>query len=458
MAKGNMFQGQARGSVGDVTFYRMDGKQISRVRNRYPHNPKTNAQLYQRAIIATAMRAYSAGKEIFDHSFEGKKVGMGNMREFLRLNSAAIRQAIKYDTEVEPTGHISAIVNAPKTNTPVPNQYIVSAGSLQNNFIQWQDPSAAGGILVIKTPEALDGESVAEYAARVGLKQGDIYTFVGFTINKSKTVFSTTNGIGAGGYQEYSSFFFVRLIVNAEISATTPAEDALLGSIFAVDATANVTNIPLLESNLAGLSVNADTALTIEEDMAEIAVIGCIRSQVNSMLRSNETLHWVTYNNVYGIDWQNLLLAWTKEPDSLGNSDLILEGGGSSEQGANPASSAGLVAEGNFLAVVDNDLQKKIAQDSEGAIQLAGDNIQVAITGTGTIESMKFNLHGSYVGALPTTNVTISFANPQAAPLAGYTADVTISTGTAQFKATNVNLSRVSGLIYNMPLDAFKLA
>lgn len=458
MAKGNMFQGQARGSVGDVTFYRMDGKQISRVRNRYPHNPKSNAQLYQRAIIATAMRAYSAGKEIFDHSFEGKKVGMGNMREFLRLNSAAIRQALKYDVDVEPTGHLSAIVNAPKTNTPVPNQYIVSAGSLQNNFIQWKDPSAAGGILVMKTPEALDGESVAEYAARIGLKQGDIYTFVGFTINKSKTVFSTTNGVGAGGYQEYSSFFFVRLIVNAEVSATTPAADALFGSIFAVDATANVSNIPLLESNLAGLSVNADTALTIEEDMSEIAVIGCIRSQLNSMLRSNETLHWVTYNNVWGIDWQNLLLAWTKAPDSLGNSDLILEGAGSSEQGANPASGAGLVAEGNFLAVVDNDLQKKIAQDSEGAIQLAGGNVQVAITGSGTIDTIKFNLHGNYVGALPTQNVTISVANAEPAPLAGFTADVTINAGNVSFKATQVSLTRVSGLIYNMPLSAFKLA
>lgn len=458
MAKGNMFQGQARGSVGDVTFYRMDGKQISRVRNRYPHNPKTNAQLYQRAIIATAMRAYSAGKEIFDHSFEGKKVGMGNMREFLRLNSAAIRQALKYDVDVEPTGHLSAIVNAPKTNTPVPNQYIVSSGSLQNNFIQWQDPSAAGGILVIKTPEALDGESVAEYAARVGLKQGDIYTFVGFTINKSKTVFSTTNGIGAGGYQEYSSFFFVRLIVNAEISATTPAEDALFGSIFAIDATANVTNIPLLESNLAGLSVNADTALTIEEDMAEIAVIGCIRSQVNSMLRSNETLHWVTYNNVYGIDWQNLLLAWTKEPDSLGNSDLILEGGGSSEQGANPSSPAGITAEGNFLAVVDNDGIKKIAQDSTGAVQVAGGNVQVAMDSNQDASNLRFNLHGSYVGALGTQSVELSVEEYTPGPMTGAVGVWVIKAGNQTFKTANMSADRVSGFIYNIPLSAFKLA
>ena len=75
MSKGNLFQGMARGSVGDVTFTRVNGQQVARVRNRKPKNPRTNKQLYQRAIMATVMRAYSAGRAIFDHSFEGVKFG-----------------------------------------------------------------------------------------------------------------------------------------------------------------------------------------------------------------------------------------------------------------------------------------------------------------------------------------------------------------------------------------------
>ena len=42
-------------------FSRLNGQQVSRVRNRNPKNPRTNAQLYQRAIMATVMQAYSAG-------------------------------------------------------------------------------------------------------------------------------------------------------------------------------------------------------------------------------------------------------------------------------------------------------------------------------------------------------------------------------------------------------------
>ena len=87
MAKGNMLQGMARGKVGDVVFSRLGGEQIARVRNRHPKNPRTNAQLYQRAIMATVMQAYSAGKVIFDHAFQGREIGAGIQRRFMALNA-----------------------------------------------------------------------------------------------------------------------------------------------------------------------------------------------------------------------------------------------------------------------------------------------------------------------------------------------------------------------------------
>lgn len=457
MTKGNWLMSQARGSVGDITFYRMDGQQIARSRNRKPKNPRTNAQLYQRAIIATTMRAYSAGKEIFDHSFEGLSVGMKNMREFLRLNADALRNAVKYDLGVQPTNHINAVVNAPKTNTPVPNKYIISKGSLQNNLFVFKEPTENGGICKISTPPVVGNETVAQYFERLGVQVGDIFTFVGFTINKSNTVFVVENGIGTGAYQEESNFFFVRLIVNDGALATTPAEDALLSSVFEIDTTSNVYNIPMMESTLANMSINADTAFTFEDNDADCAVVGCIRSKLNEKLRSNETLHWVRYNNVYGIDWMNLLLAWTKEVDSLGNSELILEGYGTNAQTLNPDGGVGLKTEGNFLSIIDENGIIKIATNEGVGVTVTGNAIAIAVNTT-TGENLRFFNKQNYYGARQTQEVTISvddWSSPTAGKAQGY---FTINAGGNNFKTDLITLSPVNPGQFLIPISAFKLA
>lgn len=92
MAKGNLFLGCARGSVGDVTFYRRNAQQISRVRVRKVKNPQTNAQMWQRAINHTAVQAYSVLKKICDHSFEGVSYGANSYSRFLSLNMDMLRR------------------------------------------------------------------------------------------------------------------------------------------------------------------------------------------------------------------------------------------------------------------------------------------------------------------------------------------------------------------------------
>lgn len=92
MAKGNMFLGLARGSVGDVTFYRRNAQQISRVRVRKVKNPQSSAQMWQRAINHTAVQAYSVLKRICDHSFEGVSYGANSYSKFLSLNMDMLRR------------------------------------------------------------------------------------------------------------------------------------------------------------------------------------------------------------------------------------------------------------------------------------------------------------------------------------------------------------------------------
>lgn len=84
MAKGNMFLGMSRGSVGDVTFYRNRGNQVARARNRKPANPRSEAQVIQRMLLATASKAYSRMKGIVDHSFQGIQYGGVSQSYFLK--------------------------------------------------------------------------------------------------------------------------------------------------------------------------------------------------------------------------------------------------------------------------------------------------------------------------------------------------------------------------------------
>lgn len=71
MAKGNLLLGTAKNSVGDVVMYRREGAQITRVRVRNVKNPKTNAQSFQRAIMAPIAKFYSPLSVILERSFEG---------------------------------------------------------------------------------------------------------------------------------------------------------------------------------------------------------------------------------------------------------------------------------------------------------------------------------------------------------------------------------------------------
>ena len=91
MSKGNMLLGMARGSVGDLTFYRRNAQQITRARSRVVKNPKTLAQQMQRAIMRTAVGAYGVIKEICDHSYEGVAYGSDSYAKFLKLNLDMLR-------------------------------------------------------------------------------------------------------------------------------------------------------------------------------------------------------------------------------------------------------------------------------------------------------------------------------------------------------------------------------
>lgn len=318
MAKGNMLLGYARGKVGSLVFSRQDGEQITRARNYHPKNPRTNPQLYQRAIMATVMAAYSQGKEIFDHSFQNKSVGNMNMREFLSRNARELRNLMSASVDGDYTDNGARVV-APKSLYMVPFEgLIISAGNYTQNLFTYTGGSGY-------TPIQDQGLTPAQVRAQYGLNPGDIYTFVIVYGDKGTPIFSLPEYNAENSKQLASTFGFVRLQVK---EGWDTIHDTI--SQYKADEIFEVTDVrnavaPVLTGNFSDFNVTP-TALTPQNDEDTITMAsGLIRSRFDEDLRSDSVLHLETKS--FGIAPKYVIEAWKRGTTALGDSELILEGG-----------------------------------------------------------------------------------------------------------------------------------
>ena len=169
MAKGNMLLGMARGSVGDVTFSRLNGQQIARVRQRVVKNPKTDAQTIQRVILLTVAQAYSHMQAIVDHSFEGITEGQKSMSLFESINAKNLRTAVSRAVEAGISLDDVFAFTRLGSNALAANAYVISKGSL---------PRVAPNVSNNKAEFVLGAsntyQAICDYH---GLQRGDQLTF-----------------------------------------------------------------------------------------------------------------------------------------------------------------------------------------------------------------------------------------------------------------------------------------
>lgn len=118
MAQSKSFFGLRRGSTKSLTFSVYNGKQVTKDRVTDVKNTRSSLQMLQRAIMATAMRGYSALKEICDHSFEGIAYGQKSMNYFVSKNTQMLRSSA-------PNVNLSSY-----KDISVSNAYVISKGSL----------------------------------------------------------------------------------------------------------------------------------------------------------------------------------------------------------------------------------------------------------------------------------------------------------------------------------------
>lgn len=174
MAKGNLLLGTAKNSVGDVVMYRREGAQITRVRVRNVKNPKTNAQSFQRAIMAPIAKFYSPLSDVLERSFEG----LSKAKSHNKFNQVNANLARKNKWAL------------PKGTGFFPLPYVLSQGTLPS-LTYYVD-----GNLAIQTPglatENANIGGLSTSLATLGLKDGDVVTIL--------VVLSTSTGGGIYSY------------------------------------------------------------------------------------------------------------------------------------------------------------------------------------------------------------------------------------------------------------------
>ena len=121
MAKSKSFFGLRTGSTKSLTFQVYRGEQITKDRVYRVSNPRTEAQMKQRAIIPIVAAARSALKGLVDHSFEGMPYGEASLKEFSKQNLRAGALSV---TSYSPNG----------VSNPGFADLIVAKGSIDGRF------------------------------------------------------------------------------------------------------------------------------------------------------------------------------------------------------------------------------------------------------------------------------------------------------------------------------------
>lgn len=88
MSKGSLFWGNAKGKLGQLVLSNVKGQQIARAYQPNVNNPRTPAQMFQRATFAAPVQFYKhAVQALFKFAYTDKKPQESDFNAFMRHNS-----------------------------------------------------------------------------------------------------------------------------------------------------------------------------------------------------------------------------------------------------------------------------------------------------------------------------------------------------------------------------------
>lgn len=130
----------ARGKAAGMVYQK--GRNGETIQRRYviPANPRTNSQMAQRILFATASQAAKFMSPVVDHSFEGVKAGLSSVNMFVKKNIAVLRSLAASDYAKKPAPTECKMFCTTKgVSALVPNAYMISNGSLAKPRLQVVD-------------------------------------------------------------------------------------------------------------------------------------------------------------------------------------------------------------------------------------------------------------------------------------------------------------------------------
>ena len=222
-----------------------------------PNNPQTVAQMIQRTLMSTVGRAYSAMKEITDHSYEGYKKGQATMAAFQQYNLRLLRDKVEKAIADGTDLYELYAFNPIGSNLFVVNEYQISRGSLPVVTLTATDEDdALPGALMALTENTY--QSVID---TYGLQRGDQLTFVFINANQA---------------DRGHTFHFARVILDP---MNADGSQAALSSAFVQNGAINLPSVR--NEGQFNTLVYSDGQLKMNMGR-NIAAAGCIVSRQNS--------------------------------------------------------------------------------------------------------------------------------------------------------------------------------
>lgn len=170
MAKSKSFFGLRKGSTKTLTFQVVNGAQVTKDRVAFVKNPRTESQMANRCLMATASAAYRAMREIVDHSFEGYTYGQQNMSQFIAQNITLLRNNAAI-------GATEFGYNRYRDRAFHPGAYKISKGSLTPTLYTYELLIEDTDIVIDSIGGILPANyTVDDIAAALGLAVGDMST------------------------------------------------------------------------------------------------------------------------------------------------------------------------------------------------------------------------------------------------------------------------------------------
>lgn len=343
MATGNLFQGLGKGSIGDVVFYRNNGKQVSRVRNRQVKNPKTSAQMAQRTIMQNISQAYSAMKEIVDHSRQGISYGAKTMAAFMKDNLNVAR-AIAANPEDTSASWVNRGIQVPPV-LPL----VMSRGTLEPQTGKFAISSISLGesdfhALTSKQLFPLDSQSTADVQVRadtfmsaMGLSKGDMLTIC-FVVADSPYNFGEDNSTLK------TRFVFGRIKIKTDFDQEELTKPILESGVIDYEGSHLVNQYGAGSSDLSLIEIgqqkagNDNLRLIIypngaTTDGGAVILAACVIKSTKdgaSYLRSTESMivsDEALPDDVAFNTFEDALLSYQQKGESLGGSPYYLNGG-----------------------------------------------------------------------------------------------------------------------------------